>query len=61
VCLFRCSIFIGFRIIKGMPGSVGSGTPYIYIYIYIYTHIYIGLYIFMYTGNSFTGGKAAGT
>ena len=44
-----------------MPGSVGSGTPYIYIYIYIYTHIYIGLYIFMYTGNSFTGGKAAGT
>ena len=29
VCLFRCNIFIGFRIIKEMPGSVGSGTPYI--------------------------------
>ena len=27
VCLFRCSIFIGFRIIKEMPGSVASGTP----------------------------------
>jgi len=23
----RCSIFIGFRIIKEMPGLVGSGTP----------------------------------
>jgi len=33
VCLFRCNIFIGFRIIKEMPGLVGSGTPYIYIYI----------------------------
>jgi len=29
VCLFRCNIFIGFRIIKEMPGSVASGTPYI--------------------------------
>jgi len=29
VCLFRCSIFIGFRIIKEMPGLVGSGTSYI--------------------------------
>jgi hypothetical protein len=28
VCLFRCNILIGFRIIKEMPGSVGSGTPY---------------------------------
>ena len=28
VCLFRCNIFIGFRIIKEMPGLVGSGTPY---------------------------------
>jgi hypothetical protein len=26
VCLFRCNIFIGFRIIKEMPGSVVSGT-----------------------------------
>jgi hypothetical protein len=26
-CLFRCSIFIGVRIIKEMPGSVMSGTP----------------------------------
>ena len=23
----RCNIFIGFRIIKEMPGLVGSGTP----------------------------------
>ena len=29
VCLFRCNVFIGFRIIKEMPGLVGSGTPYI--------------------------------
>jgi hypothetical protein len=28
-CLFRFTIFIGFRIIKEMPGFVGSGTPYI--------------------------------
>jgi hypothetical protein len=28
-CLFRCNIFIGFRIIKEMPVSVASGTPYI--------------------------------
>jgi hypothetical protein len=27
VCLFRCTIFIGVRIIKEMPGSVASGTP----------------------------------
>ena len=26
VCLFRCNIFIGVRIIKEMPGSVASGT-----------------------------------
>ena len=26
---FRCNIFIGFRIIKEMPGSVASGTLYI--------------------------------
>jgi len=32
VCLFRCNIFIGFRIIKEMPGLVGSGTPYIFTY-----------------------------
>jgi len=30
VCLFRCNIFIGFRIIKEMTGLVGSGTPYTY-------------------------------
>jgi len=30
VCLFRCNIFIGVRIIKEMPGLVGSGTLYIY-------------------------------
>ena len=27
VCLFRCNIFIGVRIIEEMPGSVASGTP----------------------------------
>jgi hypothetical protein len=27
VCLFRCNIFIGFRIIKEMPSLVPSGTP----------------------------------
>jgi len=26
VCLFRCKIFIGVRIIKEMPGAVASGT-----------------------------------
>ena len=26
VCLFRCNIFIGVRIIKEMPDSVASGT-----------------------------------
>ena len=26
----RCNIFIGFRIIKEMPGLVGSGTPCIF-------------------------------
>jgi hypothetical protein len=31
VCLFHCNIFIGFRIIKEMPGLVGSGTPYVYV------------------------------
>ena len=30
MCLFRCNIFIGFRIIKEMPGLVGSGTPCMY-------------------------------
>jgi len=34
VYLFRCDIFIGFRIIKEMPGLVGSGTPYIYFFIF---------------------------
>jgi len=31
---FRCSIFIGVRIIKEMPGSVASGTFCIYLNIY---------------------------
>jgi hypothetical protein len=49
VCPFRCNIFIGFRIIKEVPGLVGSGTPYIYIlYVFIYIYIYICLYIFIY-------------
>ena len=26
---FRCNILIGGKIIKEMPGSVASGTPYI--------------------------------
>jgi hypothetical protein len=29
VCLFRCNIFSGVRIIKEMPCLVDSGTPYI--------------------------------
>jgi hypothetical protein len=29
VCLFRCNILISSKIIKEMPGSVESGTPYI--------------------------------
>jgi hypothetical protein len=35
----RCNIFIGFRIIKEMPGLVGNGTPCIYFHMgleYIY-------------------------
>jgi hypothetical protein len=36
VCLFRCNIFIGFRIIKEMPGSVASGTP-CRLYIFVTT------------------------
>ena len=28
VCLFRCNIFIAFRIIKEMPGFVDSGTSF---------------------------------
>jgi len=28
----RCNIFIGFGIIKEMPGLVGSGTPCIFSY-----------------------------
>jgi hypothetical protein len=35
VCLFRCNIFIGFRIIKEMPGLVGSGTPYSSVATYV--------------------------
>ena len=30
LCLFRCKILIGFRIIKEMPGLVGSGTLYMF-------------------------------
>jgi hypothetical protein len=40
---FHCNIIIGVRIIKEMPGLVGSGTECIYIvcvYIYIYIYIY---------------------
>jgi len=36
VCLFRCNIFIGVRIIKEMPGSVASGTP-CRLYIFVTT------------------------
>jgi len=35
VCLFRCNIFISFRIIKEMPGLVGSGIFYIFQCIFI--------------------------
>jgi len=40
VCLFLCNIFIGFRIIKEMPGLVGSGTPYIKILLY-YVYLFL--------------------
>jgi hypothetical protein len=33
VCLFRCNIFNDFRIIKEMPGLVGSETPFTLLYI----------------------------
>jgi len=32
---YSCNIFIGVRIIKELPGSVASGTPYI---LFIFTH-----------------------
>ena len=35
VCLFRCNIFISFRIIKEMPGLVGSGIPYITLPLFV--------------------------
>ena len=31
MCLFRCNIFIGVRIVKEIPGLVSGGTPYIII------------------------------
>jgi len=42
---FRCNIFIGVRIIKEMPSSVASGTPYINIYIYIYMCVCVCLVV----------------
>jgi O-antigen ligase len=33
--IFRCNIFIGFRLIKEMSGSVASGTSSIYQYLRI--------------------------
>ena len=41
VCPFRCNIFIGFRIIKEMPGSVASGTPFTTIYIGYINYLYV--------------------
>jgi hypothetical protein len=35
VCMFRCNIFTGVRIIKEMPGSVASGTSCIMKYAFI--------------------------
>jgi len=43
VCLFRCNIFIGFRIIKEMPCLVGSGTPYIFRWQKRVIRIFIGV------------------
>jgi len=41
VCPFSCNIFIGFRIIKEMPGLGGSGTLYMLEYYYdARTHAY---------------------
>ena len=48
VCLFRCNIFIGVRIIKEMPGSVTNGTPCISnkmqlytVYLYLETALHV--------------------
>jgi len=49
VCLFRCNIFIGFRIIKEMPGLVGSGKAYILNY--IKTLLYVSLLLYHLQGN----------
>jgi len=40
------------KIIKEMPGLVGSGTPYIYTHTHTHTHIYIYWYICKYTYNT---------
>ena len=47
----RCNIFIGFGIIKELPGLVGSGTLYIYIHIDIY--VYMCMYMYVYTKRIF--------
>ena len=45
VCVFRCNIFIGVRIIKEIAGSVASGTPCVCVCVCIY--IYVCVYIYM--------------
>ena len=59
---FRCNIFIGVRIIKEMPGSVASGTQWIYIYIpppptphptHTHTNIYTCICKLSFEGNQF--------
>jgi len=43
---FRCNVLISGKIIKEMPGSVASGTPYIILY-----------YIILYEGWNFNSGN----
>jgi len=42
----RCNILISGKIIKEMPGSVPSGTRYVYICMYVCVCIYIYIYIY---------------
>jgi len=48
VCVFRCNIFIGVRIIKEIAGSVASGTPCVCVCMYIYICVCVYIYVCVY-------------
>jgi hypothetical protein len=48
---FRCNIIIGVRIIKEMPGLVGSGTPCICIWINSNTYLFLVLGSYVLSGS----------